>query len=141
MSRVGLAILAIAQLGPGALLAQEVVLDVPAIAGKSQDEVAAVLGAPSGRQTTRHSGTTLPMILYRNGNVEIVFVDGKADWITLYTRLPMRQSSLTRLNLPVREPTWARTGVEMRWENGKVPGVQAVYIFPEYVYINVHTSP
>ena len=81
------------------------------------------------------------MILYRNGNVEIVFVDGKADWITLYTRLPMRQSSLTRLNLPVREPTWARTGVEMRWENGKVPGVQAVYIFPEYVYINVHTSP
>jgi hypothetical protein len=123
------------------LTAQDVVLDVPAIAGKSQEEVAAILGSPSARETTQHGGKSLPMILYRNGDVEIVYVNGKADWITLYTRLPMQQSSLKRLNLPVGEPTWARQSVVMRWENNRIAGVRAVYIFPDYVYINVLTSP
>ena len=138
--KAALLIIAATWLGADAVAAQDVVLDIPAIAGKSQDEVAEVLGSPSGRETTRHEGKELPKVLYRNGDVEVVYVDGKADWITLYNPLPLRQASLARLNLPVREPTFARRGLVMRWENGRIPGVQAVYLFRDYVYVNVRTS-
>ena len=141
MMRVMTVIFAAVLVGTGGLSAQEVVLDIPAIAGKSEDEVAAVLGSPSGRETTQHQGKALPKVLYRNGDVEVVYVNGKADWITLYKAFPLRQSSLAQLNLPIREPTFTRQGFVMRWEGGRVPGVQAVYFFRDYVYVNVLTSP
>jgi len=120
--------------------APQVVLDIPAIAGKSPAEVEQTLGPPSGQEATKSGGRTYPKLFYRNGDVEVVYVDDKADWITLYEALPLRKESLLKLGLPVQAPTFARRGAMMRWE-GNIPGIMAVHLFPSYVYINVRTTP
>lgn len=60
-------------------------VDVPAIAGKSEPAVAAALGAATGCKSVSPTGVgEARRCDYRGGNVEVVYIAGKADWITVY---------------------------------------------------------
>lgn len=120
--------------------AQGQILDVPAIAGQSMHEVVRVLGEPSERITTKSALGELPTLRYADGVIEIDFVDGMADWITIHQPVPMRRESLRSLNLPVRTPTVHKRLV-MRWDNYAIPGIRELSIFRDYVFVVVATRP
>ena len=100
----------------GAVL-PSLVLNVPAIALKTPEEVARVLGPPE-----RTAGASLGASVrnrYHRGTIEIVFVDGKACWIKLYnTRdLEFSRDVLPRLGLPSAKPTYVNARHVMSWSN------------------------
>ena len=136
MTRISTAILAVS-LCSTALGAQEIAFDVPAIAGKTPTQVEASLGVPEqGDPEGRH-----PRWWYLDQNVEIVFVDGKAEWITLYdmTDIPFARSALRALGLPDREPTFINPRGDLRWNN--IPGVKELNVFQAFVHIIVSIDP
>lgn len=91
----------------------EVIVDLPAIAGKSAIEVARMLGQPSGQEKTKHG----PKMLYRAGKVEVVFINGKADWITVSElgAHAFGAETLAQLGLKPVPPTF-QSSFELRWE-------------------------
>lgn len=88
-------------------------LDVPAIAGKRPDEVESVLGPANSKEETKQG----PKHCYRDGAVEVVFIGGKADWITVNpaSPLPFAKESLARLGIPASDPSFGNENV-IRWE-------------------------
>lgn len=104
----------------------EPILNLSAIAGKSPNEVEQVLGKPTEAAQTRPvEGQRYPEFQYRNGSVNVVYIDGKADWIFL--SLHDRQGSLVELSddvlaalgLPRAEPieVMGVNGGILRWTN------------------------
>lgn len=61
------------------------VFNIAEIAGKTPAQIAKKFGAPSSSETVKPSRTPCPCPKksYLNGTMEIVFIKGKADWITL----------------------------------------------------------
>ena len=122
------------------------VLNVPAIANRTEREVQRVLGPPaqttSGGRLQRH-----PRLSYRHGTVEIIFVDGRAECIVLHdTRaLEFHQRSLAKLGLPVTKPSKTERGKVLRWDS--IRGVREVAMYAggrhgvSHVRISVHTAP
>lgn len=79
------------------------VVDVKALAGRSFDQVAALLGAPSDCEQALHSRRCS----YAQAPVEIVFIDGRADWMTVRVydgELMLAPEALARFGLPVSDP-------------------------------------
>jgi len=136
-----------AQIAPTPPAADPVVVDVPAIAGKRPAQVAAILGTPTATETIRSHGKPLPKRIYRNGDVEVVYVDGKADWITVFGQgqLPFGPEVLSALGLPSTPPSFFNPLGVIRWE--RISGLRTVSVFPNpdghahYAYILVNTSP
>ncbi len=135
-----IAYLVILSLFPSRGNAQDVILDIPAIAAKSIPEVVAALGEPDSRGSIRSDGRDLPQLVFLDGDLEIAFVNGRADWITLYRAISMRKESLRLLNLPVRDPSFQRRSFAIDWRNGAVPGTREVNIFAAYVCDHYHKS-
>jgi hypothetical protein len=121
-------------------------VEVLAIAGKTPAEVEAVLGAPSSRGTARHGGASLPQHFYKGGAIEVVYVDGKADWITISRLGSVRfgEQALEAIGLTPTAPTFS-SRVVMRWD--RIQGLREVSIFPtdarrvDYAYILARTKP
>lgn len=129
-------------------------IDLPAIIGHNQGAVEATLGAPTGCESVSPSkvGKSL-RCSYRDGNVEVVFIQGKTDWITVYgadSRAPasaldvsFSATSLTQLGLS-GTPT-ASSPIGVFWK-GSVPGVQEVTMFGQqggkvsYFYVKAFTD-
>jgi hypothetical protein len=63
----------------------EIRVDVDQIAGKTPDQVASVLGEPLSKETVTPSNTPCPCdkFIYKDGKVEVVYMNGKSDWITV----------------------------------------------------------
>lgn len=90
-----------------------VIVDLGAIAGKSEAEVAKVLGTPSESDVTKYG----PKRFYREGAVEIVFIDGKADWITIETEkvdVPFSADAIQYLGME-RRGTDVRNANAIQW--------------------------
>jgi hypothetical protein len=103
------------------------ILNVPAIARRTEDEVARHLGPPDPS-----SGSPSPNGIkrsYRGGKIEVVFVDGAARWIKLYTakELPFSKAALAKLGLPVLRPTYNNAPHVLSWRN--IPHLQEVSLF------------
>lgn len=115
------------------------VVDIPKIAGQSMKQVDELLKAkPMCSKNKR--GTKCN---YRDGRIEIIFIDGKADWITVneLEQVPFTGSGIARLGFIEKPPTF-RSPLVMRW-NG-LPGVLEVSMFKgqkgtDYAYIKVKT--
>ncbi len=69
---------AIATLTATAVYAEPIV-DVLKIAGKSESEVTSYLGAPKSCGKSKYGNKCQ----YTKGETEVVFINGKADWITV----------------------------------------------------------
>jgi hypothetical protein len=120
-------------------------VSIPDIAGKTPKEVAKILGAPTAKEVVNPSRTRCPCdkLIYNNGQIEIVFIKGRADWITVNNMndAAYNKNSLTLLGIAVRDPDTSNPSV-MRWS--KLNGLQEVSFFPSgqkifYVYIKAFT--
>jgi len=60
-------------------------LIIDSIMGKKPMEVEALLGNPLSKEKINPRNTPCPCdkMIYDNGNIEIVFINGVADWITI----------------------------------------------------------
>lgn len=124
----------------------ELIVDVPAIAGKTQSEVTAVLGAPTRCETVSPArvGKSLKCI-YKGERIEVVFIADKADWITIneLSAVKFSPTALDSFNLPQSNPD-TRNGNVIRWSN--VNKLKEVSLFPgqgsnaDYLYVKAATD-
>jgi len=120
--------------------ASEVVIEVQAIAGKSKQEVTSVLGNPSSC-----TGSKLgEKCRYDKGESEIIFINGKSDWITIegLNSIPYSADALMALGLKASKPSF-KNEFTIRWVH--IQGLLEVSVFPsgtnvDYAYIKVRTK-
>lgn len=126
-----------------------VVVNVPEIAGRSEAEVAQILGGPKERSTAMYEGRTYPVLYYQEGQTEVIYVDGKAEWISVrnLNHLPFSPEALPALGITnAGEPSFGNPAV-IRWENRKYPPLHGIYLFPaqsgqlDHAYIQVSRAP
>lgn len=115
------------------------VIDIPKIAGQSMKQVSEQLkAAPTCAKNKR--GTKCD---YNDGSIEIVYIDGKADWITVngLEQVPFTDAGIMRLGFSQKSPSF-HSPMVMRWSS--LPGVLEVSMFKgqtgtDYAYIKVKT--
>jgi hypothetical protein len=116
-------------------------VSIPGLALADRAKVDAELGRPTSCEQIRYG----PKCLYRRGAVEIVFIGGAADWITVYLPLsaPFAASTLRMLGLAERRPQFANAYVQ-RWTSFE--GLREVSLFAntaagtvQYAYVKVRT--
>jgi len=126
-------------------VSQKTSIKISDIAGKNPDQVAKIFGAPTASETVKPSRTPCPCPKnsYKDGTIEIVFIEGKADWITINSLddAPYSAETLTLLGIEQKPASFSNENV-MRWEN--IPGLLEVYIFPaqgsvNYAYVKTAT--
>ena len=137
------------------------VFDLPNIAGKTPEEVEKILGKPVKQGTVKSRGRTLPQYHYATKtplstdtnaqkNHDIVYVDGKADWIGITGTGDIRFSPddiLKCANIPPGTPPSVTARGRSSWENNHLAGYKNITAFPDelgktsYIYVNVFTSP
>jgi hypothetical protein len=122
-----------------AVASTDIILNVPKIAGKSQAEVEKEIGRANSCVQTKYG----EQCFYEKADTEIMFIDGKADWITInkMNDLPYSKESLAALGLPVAEPVFNSASI-MRWDN--LAGILEVSLLSQgksvgYAYIKVKT--
>lgn len=88
---------------PGAAQSEAGAIPLVRFAGRTRDEVREVLGEPRRCE----SGTDSERCVYDASRVQITYINGKADWITipLYdVEDVLAPQTLARFGLPVRDP-------------------------------------
>lgn len=70
-------------------------IDLAGVIGGSYSEVETVLGAPSRTQHVNPSSTPCPClkVYFKGGDIEILFINDKADWITINSPYYTSESS------------------------------------------------
>ena len=116
------------------------ILDVRTIAGKDPAEVTKVLGEPCQQEKTKQG----PKLSYRGGKIEVVFINDKADWITIsdMSGVSFDDDAIKALGLKPERPTFKGTFV-IRWEPHTT--YRSVSVFAhngktDYAYIKVITK-
>lgn len=134
-----------------ALPALNPAVHVTLIAGAAPDSVRRLLGEPTSTDTNRHNGVEYPRSSYRNGAVEVTYIDGKADWIHLSTPAGVSFEPAALKAFGIADPPVPsfRNEHTMRWEGregSSVPGFVGVYMFPltstdgiDFITFRVHT--
>jgi len=117
----------------------QAIVDITKIAGKSQKEVAVYLGDEISCSDSKYG----KKCQYEKGETEIVFIKGKADWITVegIDNVPFSKSALNALGLKEKRPTF-KNNFTLRWE--PIQGLRSVSVFKgtsksDYAYIKVKT--
>ena len=118
----------------------DVVVDVVAVAGKSQEDVEGLLGSPTSCSDTKYG----EKCLYGPGETEIVFINGLADWITVegIDHVTFGSVALESLGLTEKKPDH-ESGFSMKWDSIE-PFIE-VSIFKgasnaDYAYIKTQTE-
>ena len=117
------------------------ILDIRTIAGKAAADVSKVLGKPTGQEKTKYG----PKSIYKDGKIEVVFINGKADWITVsgMSNVPFDANAIEALGLPPETPD-LRNAIVVAWEPHSL--YYSVLIFSDtkgkvfYAYIRVATK-
>ncbi len=109
---------------PQSSQALPVKVDVSKLAGRTVNEVNALLGQPSSQEKIREGNN----LIYQQKDVEVVFQNAKANLITISNleSIPFTPSAITSLGLPLSKPSFASDAV-LRWKN--VQGIAEISIF------------
>jgi len=119
-------------------------VDVPTLAGKDEAAVAKLLGKPAGGDKTKYG----PKKLYklRGTDVEVVFINGKADWLTITPSkdapVPFGPACGQAIGIPAGIGPDHVTSQAITWNNA--PGLLSVTASPAggsvwYWYVKVKT--
>jgi hypothetical protein len=110
-------------------------LDIKKIAGKTKIEVDAILGVPSKTSDSKHGVNCY----YEQRNIEVVFIKGLADWITIegLGSSKFSENSLKLVGLQPKPPTFSNAFTK-RWNNHE--GFREVSMFGgthgiDYIYV------
>jgi hypothetical protein len=116
------------------------IVELSKISGRAVKEVEKLLGPPTETAKTEKG----PKRIYKEGSIEVVYINEKADWITVTPtkKIPFTKDALKELGLEVTHPTFSNEHV-MRWESLK--DYQFISIFPgpngiDYIYVMTKTK-
>jgi len=115
-------------------------IDVMSIVGKTQVQIADILGTPTGCSKSKYG----QKCSYAKAEIEIVFIKGKADWITIegIDNVPFNSDALKSLGLSAKTPIFSNN-FTMKWV--LIQGLKEVTIFKgaknsDYAYIKSFTK-
>ena len=116
------------------------VLDIQTIAGKAPADVSKVLGEPAQPEKTKYGSK----LSYKDGKIEVVFINGKADWITISGMggVPFDANAIEALGLKPQPPTF-KSAFVIRWEPHAIYNSVSVFALNgkvDYAYIKVATK-
>ncbi|MBF4515465.1 hypothetical protein IRZ71_03890 [Flavobacterium sp. ANB] len=130
---------------------KNVEVDLKKIAGKSRIEVDKILGKAETVETFKESSTPCrnkpcEKAYYQKDKFEIIFIDGKADWITVnnLSQYNFDQDKIEIFGLPITEPEFNNPQDVIRWKN--IENINEISIFNNgsnkisYAYIKVSTE-
>lgn len=116
------------------------IVDLKKIAGKSEAEVSAYLGNPVSCGKSKQGKTCQ----YAKGETEIVYIQSKADWITVegIDSVDFGPSALMSLGLKAVPPSF-KNELTMWWHS--ISGMKELSLFKgtsksDYAYIKVKTE-
>jgi hypothetical protein len=117
----------------------KILIAIPEIAGKELASVEAYLGVPKECVTSKYGKTCT----FSKRDIEIVFIDEKADWITINSLndLSFSPNAIAALGFAQTPPSFAGQEV-IRWEN--IPAIKELSLFAagdsvHYAYIKTST--
>ena len=126
-----------------------VILNINRIAGQSPKQVETIIGLPDHKKPQRITDSPCGKLVckqytYRNEQLEIVFINNKADWITIrkVNDFGFSQEATEFLGLPISTPDFVGSGV-IRWKY--ISGINEISIFTDgnggidYFYILCNT--
>lgn len=115
-------------------------IEITKIAGKSKEQVASILGKAIECSKNKYG----KKCSYHMAETEIVYINGKADWITVegIDDIPFDKTALKSLGISVTRPSH-KNAYSLRWSN--ISGIKEVSIFKgekysDYAYIKVYTD-
>jgi hypothetical protein len=98
------------------------ILDLKEISGRSFNQIVPILGKPDQTEPLKPSNVPVDIsqsqkFSFKERKIEIVFIDGIADWITINDpAIPFEVESLIELGLDLEPPSF-KTHYIMRWKN------------------------
>lgn len=120
--------------------AKDVVIDVPALVGKSKSQVSVLIGQPVSCGSTKYG----EKCQFEKAETEIVFIDKRADWITVegLDETPFSEATITLLGFNAQKPSFSNAFTK-RWE--PIQGLRSVSLFKggvtsDYAYIKAYTK-
>jgi hypothetical protein len=130
--------------------ATPIICDIKKLAGKSPKQVQQLYGKPdASTPTTIRSGPCkgLPCksYTYQHGRIEVVFINNKADWVTVNEvgSIPLAAEAIELLGLPATRPSFENPDNVIRWSS--VSGIREISAFSNgsggisYLYIHCQT--
>lgn len=124
----------------GSVQASEIVLDVPALVGKSKAEVSEIIGEPISCGPSKYG----EKCKFKKAETEIVFIKGKADWITIegIDNKPFADTTLQLFGFNNQKPSYSNSFTK-RWE--PLEGLISFSLFKgisnsDYAYIKAYTK-
>jgi len=95
------------------VIANDKLVDLPTIIGKTQPEAEKIIGDPAGCNQSKYG----LQCTYNLAEMEIVYIDGKADWITVEAMddSQFEPAAMLRLGLDLGEPSF-KSDFILRWE-------------------------
>jgi predicted nucleic acid-binding Zn ribbon protein len=110
----------------------KIVVDILSLAGKTKPQIDSILGKSTSSGVEKYPGFKITCFKYRNGQIEVCFIGGYSDWITIHglENIPCEAKSIQVLGLPMGEPNWTSPDKSMyRWEN--FLGLKEIDLFKE----------
>ncbi|KAF2338546.1 hypothetical protein [Flavobacterium tistrianum] len=130
---------------------KEVIIDIKKIVGKNREEIDKILGKSDKVEPFSESSTPCKNIpcekaFYQKDKFEIIFIDGKSDWITIndLSQYDFSEDNIEILGLPYSVPDFNNPRDLIRWKN--IEGINEINIFNNgsdkisYAYIKVKTE-
>lgn len=115
-------------------------LDVTEIIGKNPEQVSELLDPPISCSDSKYG----KKCTYDLGETEIVFINNKADWITIegIDDIPFNKEALKNVGINPTDPTF-KNDFTLRWES--IQGMKKVSLFKgalnsDYIYIKAFTK-
>jgi len=130
---------------------KQIVINIKNIAGKSKLDVDKILGRPDNVEPFKESSTPCKntpceKAYYQKDKFEIIFIDGKADWITVndLSQYDFDEENIELLGLSIATPDFKNPQDVIRWKN--IENINEINIFNNgsnkisYAYIKVVTE-
>lgn len=103
---------------------KKIIIDVSTIIGKNKTDIEKILGKPDNVEmikpiNTPCQDTACEQANYQSYKFEIVFINDKADWITIneVSEYGINDESIELFGLEAAEPTFNSPGNVTKWDN------------------------
>lgn len=130
---------------------KKLIIDILSIVGKGKSGVEKVLGESESSEKIKPSNTpckdkACDKLTYKSGKYEVVFINNKADWITIYnvSEFDTDVNAIELLGLKHAEPEFNNPLNVIRWKN--IENIKEINFFDngsgklDYIYIHGQTD-
>lgn len=130
---------------------KELIISIKSLIGKNKIEIEKILGKAERTEKVKPSRTPClespcDKSYYESDKFEIVFINNKADWITInkVSNIDNAKDNIILLGLAESEPSYQGTDNTLRWKN--IENIKEITFFDngsgkiDYIYIKAETE-